>query len=148
MEQSTKQDVVITIQVKQEFDEEEIMELVTQGTMEEQAEGMFLSYEESEMTGLQGTTTSFLVEAKRIRLTRVGSIRSLMVFEEGHRHKSSYEMPYGAMEVEVHTTALEHNLSKDGGEIHLDYNIEISKNIVGSNFFHIKVSLPQKSTAL
>ncbi len=145
-----KQDVIISIMVKQDYEdqEEELMELVTRGVMEEHKGAFRISYEETEMTGLGGTTTTFLVDDDRIVLTREGTVRSYMQFEEGRRHNSIYDTPYGTMDVEVHTTAFAQNIGKTGGEITLDYNIEISKTIVGNNFFQIKVALPKEKKPL
>lgn len=140
------QDVIISIMVKQDFEdsEDEVIELMTQGTMTyEQSFPYTISYQESEMTGLEGTTTTFVVEPQRIRLTRVGAVRSSMEFEPGKVHQSAYDTPYGSMDVEVRTRSFRHNISETGGEIALDYDIEISKNVLGNNFFQIKVSLPK-----
>lgn len=144
-----KQDVIISIAVKQDFEdsEDEVIELLTQGTMEFDGTSRYvIAYEESEITGLAGTTTTFIVDPQRIMLTRVGAVRSQMEFELGKRHQSAYDTPYGSMDVEVHTRSFQHNISPTGGEITLEYNIEIGKNILGNNFFHIKVSLPKQGS--
>lgn len=140
------QNVIISIMVKQAFEDEEdeVLELVTQGTMEYDEPHYILSYEESEMTGLDGTTTTFFIEPHRIVLIRNGVVQSRMEFEQGKRHNSAYDTPYGSMEVEVHTRTLRHNITDKGGEILLEYNIEISKNIIGKNFFQIKVAFPKE----
>ncbi len=140
-----KQDVIISIMVKQDFEdqEDENLELLTRGTMERRENGYEISYQESEMTGLEGTTTTFFIEEKKVTLTRRGAVKSVMKFEKGIRHSSIYDTAYGAMDVEVHTTAFAQSIDEAGGEITLDYNIEISKTIVGNNFFQIKVSLPK-----
>ncbi len=143
------QEVLISISVKQEFEDEgeQVMELLTQGEMSLEEDGAYrISYQESEMTGLEGTVTSFLIHEKQIILTRMGAVRSYMHFEEGCRHKSTYDTPYGSMDVEIRTTEFYQSITELGGEIRLDYQIEISRNIVGSNFFDIKVSLPTKGT--
>lgn len=141
-----KQDVVISIMVKQasQEGEDEVIELLTRGTLEQTPEQDYLlSYEESEMTGLEGTTTIFFIQDKRIVLERRGAISSRMEFELGQRHHSSYNTMYGSMDVEVHTKLFAHSITPKGGEITLDYNIEISKTILGNNFFLIKVTLPE-----
>lgn len=141
-----KQDVIIAISVKQDYgdDQDEVIELVTQGIMEQESPTKYkISYEESEMTGLQGTTTTFWVEPTRILLRRVGAVSSVMEFEQGKRHQSAYDTPYGAMDVEVHTRSFHQDISTQGGRIDLEYDIEISKKILGNNFFQIQVSLPK-----
>ena len=57
--------VIISVRGTQQSNPEEkedVMELVTQGVLSgSQEEGYVLSYQESELTGLEGTTTTFLV---------------------------------------------------------------------------------------
>ena len=57
--------VIISIQGKQSFEDagEETIELVTEGRLEEDGQaGYTLSYQESELTGLEGTLTTFQIE--------------------------------------------------------------------------------------
>ena len=56
--------VVLTITGSQRFgtDEPEKTSLVTEGTLEREGDILLLSYEESELTGMEGTTTVFRVE--------------------------------------------------------------------------------------
>ena len=58
-----KQDVVLSIRGRQRYadQEPEIIELVTDGTMEFRDGGWDISYEESDLTGLAGVTTTFRV---------------------------------------------------------------------------------------
>ena len=80
------------------------MELVTAGVLNQEGEGRYtISYEESELTGLEGTTTVVRVDGPRVTLLREGSINSQMVFEEGQRHLSMYETPYGSLSVGILT---------------------------------------------
>ena len=69
---------------------EETMELVTQGILGQDQDGFSLTYEESELTGLEGTTTTFRIGKDRITLHREGTLRSDMIFQEGQRHFSTY----------------------------------------------------------
>ena len=59
--------VLLTIVSTQKFmsEEPEKTELVTDGTMNAQDGVVEISYKESELTGLQGTTTTFRVEDKK-----------------------------------------------------------------------------------
>ena len=49
--------------------EPEVIELVTEGTLENTGAGWEIRYEESDLTGLAGASTSFLVEPEKITLT-------------------------------------------------------------------------------
>ena len=53
--------VLLSIRGEQYFDDidPDATELMTEGTMEVTGDGIVLSYEESELTGMEGTTTTF-----------------------------------------------------------------------------------------
>ena len=126
--------VIISIkgsQVNAESGPEE-MELVTQGRYT-------ISYEESELTGLEGTTTVLQIEGGRVTLLREGSVNSQMVFEEGCRHLSMYETPYGALSVGINTRRMKNTVGEDGGDLEIDYAVEIDNLLAGQNLFRMSV---------
>ena len=69
-----KQDVILTICGRQTYEgqEPDVIELTTDGTMEFHDGAWNISDEESELTGLQGVTTTFRVEPGRVTLNRTG----------------------------------------------------------------------------
>lgn len=134
--------VIISIKGTQEYENAppDTMELVTQGWLQQDGAGGFtLSYQESEVTGLEGTLTTFQVEAERVTLMRFGEYNSQMVFQEGRRHLSMYDTPYGSMAIGVNTHRLRAELDERGGDIEIDYNLEIDHTVAGRNTFQIKV---------
>ena len=70
---------------------------------------------------------------------RVGEVNSQMVFEEGRRHLSMYNTPYGALSVGVSTRRMRSDLRRDGGSIEIHYAIEIDHAVAGQNLFQISV---------
>ena len=115
------------------------MELVTEGRLEQDGNSYTLSYQESELTGLEGTLTTFQVEPDRVTLLRVGEFNSQMVFQEGRRHLAMYNTPYGSMTIGVNTRHLQADLTECGGDIEIDYAIEIDHTVAGRNVFQINV---------
>ena len=134
--------VIISIKGMQSYEdaEDETIELVTEGRLEEDgSDGFTLSYQESELTGLEGTLTTFQIEKDRITLMRMGEVNSQMVFEEGRRHLSMYDTPYGALSIGISTRRMRSDLRRDGGDIEIDYAIEIDHAVAGQNLFQINV---------
>lgn len=133
--------MIISIKGVQRFADAEAdtMELVTQGRLEREGNSYTLSYQESQLTGLEGTLTTFQIEPERITLMRVGEVNSQMVFQQGRRHMSMYNTPYGAMAIGVNTRRLNADLTDRGGEIQIDYAIEIDHSVAGQNTFQINV---------
>ena len=62
-----------------------------------------------------------------------------MVFEEGQRHLSMYETPYGSLSVGIHTHRMRSTLGEAGGELEIDYAIEIDHLVAGQNMFRMNV---------
>ena len=133
--------ILLTIRSEQHFEDTEpdSMELITDGTMELTAEGLCLSYQETELTGLEGTTTTFEIRGPQVILTRSGSVNSQMVFEEGRQHTSLYETPFGELSIDIQTSRLRHNLTEQGGIMDLLYSISVEHAAAGRNAFKIRV---------
>ena len=136
-----KQTVVLSITGRQNYpdQEPEVIELVTEGTMEFRSGGWDISYEESELTGLAGVTTTFRVEPDKVVLTRTGALKAQMVFQQGVAHESLYQMPFGALMLTVKATSLFYDIVSDGGVIDLSYNISIENTEAGVIDYHLDI---------
>ena len=135
------QKVMLSIRGRQSYmgQEPDTIELVTEGRMEFRDGGWDISYEESELTGLEGAATIFRVEPDQITLTRTGSLHSQMVFRQGVAHDSLYRMEFGALMIRVCATNLFYDITPDGGVIDLIYNIEIENAQAGVIDYHLDI---------
>ena len=133
--------VLLSIRGEQYFDgiDPDATELMTEGSMVLTGDGMVLTYEESQLTGMEGTTTTFEVKGPRVILTRSGTVNSQMVFEEGRQHTSLYETPFGELSVDIQTSVLKHNLTERGGVMEIKYSIAVEHTVTGRNCFKIRV---------
>lgn len=133
--------VMLAIQGRQAYQDQEpdTIQLMTEGEMTFRDGGWDISYEESDLTGMQGVTTTFRVEPDQITLTRTGALNSQMIFRQGVPHDSLYEMPFGALMITVRATSLFFDLTPGGGVIDLVYDIEIEKSAVGVVDYHLDI---------
>ena len=136
-----KQAVVLSIRGSQRYadQEPEVIELVTEGTMEFRSGGWDISYQESALTGLEGVTTTFRVEPGKVTLTRTGALNSRMVFEEGVSHDSLYQMAFGTLMLTVKATFVYFDIVPDGGVIDLSYDINIENTEAGVIDYHLDI---------
>jgi len=136
-----KKQVVLSIQGRQHYadQEPEVIELVTEGTMEFTDGGWDISYEESALTGLEGVTTTFRVEPGKVILTRSGKLNSQMVFQQGFTHDSLYQMEFGTLMLTVQATFVFFDIVPDGGTIDLSYNISIENTEAGVIDYHLDI---------
>lgn len=126
--------------------EEDVMELVTQGTLRATEENEFaLTYRESELTGLEGTTTTFRILKDRITLQREGTLNSEMIFQEGRRHVSMYQTPFGGFALGVRTHSTRTEFGRTGGDLEIHYALDVENEHIGENSFLIHVAEPSSS---
>lgn len=136
-----KREVILSLQGTQYFGEQdpEVIELVTEGTMEFTDGGWDICYEESDLTGLAGVTTTFRLEPGKVILRRTGKLRSEMVFVEGISHDSLYQMDFGALLITVCAKQIVASIGERGGVVDLVYSIEIEHGEAGLVEYHLDI---------
>lgn len=106
--------------------DEQVMEFVTEGQLYERNGSTYLMYKETEMSGLEGCTTSLKVKGETVRMKRFGAILpidTVMEFQKGKRYEGLYETPYGSFEMEILTNSVDNRL--DEGILDIDYAISL-----------------------
>ena len=103
------------------------IEMFSEGELYITEERVIIVYEESELTGMEGSTTQVSFEKncpELITMMRHGSINTILVFEKGKRHICTYQTQYMPFEICVNTKDVQNNLL-ESGKIDLDYIVEI-----------------------
>ncbi len=136
-----KREVVLSILGRQQYEDQEteVIELVTEGVMEFRDGGWDIRYEESELTGLEGVTTTFRVEPEKIVLLREGRLRSEMVFQMGVVNDSLYQTEFGALMVTVEATQIFCDILPEGGRVNLAYRISIENSTSGEIDYQLDI---------
>ena len=134
--------VMLSIRGRQAYMDQEpdVIELVTEGTMEFRDDGWDICYEETDLTGLSGVRTTFRVEHDKIILSRSGRLSSEMVFQEGVSHSSLYQMDFGTLLITVCATRIFAQLGEGVGMIDLVYNIDIEQSATGVVDYHLEIN--------
>lgn len=141
-EKQKEKQVVLFVRGTQYYDdiEPEETELMTEGIMVSGDDGaIILEYQETELTGMEGTTTRFTIQDDTVVLTREGSVNSQMVFQRGKRNSSIYETPWGTMLVDISTASLQYRLDAHGGVMEIRYTIAVDHQVTGMSHFKIRV---------
>ena len=137
-------DVVISIrgtqrsfQPGEEAQGPESVELVTDGHYEYGRDASWFTYQESEITGMEGTVTTFRVVDGLVTLTREGAVNSQMLFQKGRKHVFLYDTPFGAMTMGVDTQQLRTETDEHGGQLDIVYSVDVDNVLLGKNTFRI-----------
>jgi Uncharacterized protein conserved in bacteria len=136
-----QKDVIISIYGLQQQEEGsfEPVTLVTAGRYYKRGGQYFVSYDESELTGMEGTHTVVRAGPDRVQVTRTGNYPSRLVFERGRRHLSLYHTDFGDMSVCISTQHIDNRLTDDGGVLDVRYMIEIDNAPTGVS--HLKMDI-------
>ena len=134
--------VMISIIGTQEAEgEEDKVELLTEGEYEYGEEQSTLRYEESSLPGMEGTTTTFLIEPGAVTMSREGNIVSQMLFQKDKKHLFLYTTPYGSSTLGIRTQRLQVEVGPEGGHMEISYDLDVDNYKIGHNEFRIKFGL-------
>lgn len=133
--------VIISVKGIQNIEGEtgEDIELITEGEYRYRNGSGSFWYEESEITGMEGTITEFRFTPTKVTITRKGNIVSRMEFVVGKQNVFLYETPYGSASMGVDTHKITNSLSEHGGELDIDYSLHFDRMMVSQNRFLVKI---------
>ena len=112
---------VISIRSFSDLDKDEIIEVVTPGKFHLGESEFKAVYEESDISGMDGTTTTLVIKDDVLVLEREGSTSTRMEFKKGEDVISLYNTPYGMMNINISTKELDIDMDEDGGVIYTKY---------------------------
>ena len=98
-----------------------------------------VEYEESELTGMEGTHTKIEFRPSGVSIIRTGTNAAHLIFEAGKRHATMYETEVGMLEVAVYSEAVASDFGENGGEAVFDYSLEVNGQETSYNEFEMKV---------
>lgn len=124
--------------------EEEQLEFVTEGKYYVKDDSVYLLYNESEFSGMEGCTTSLKITGDKIKMKRYGESIALdteIEFEKGKRFKGYYDTPYGSVEMEVLTNDVVNRIEKTEGRgtLNIDYHISLRGLSEGRSILDIEI---------
>lgn len=111
-------------------DKEELLEFMTEGTLQQRGGLVRISYPETELSGMEGCTTSLIITDGKVLMKRQQKDSALsgteMEFEKGKRFNGLYETPYGSMGMEILTNEI---VRKNKAETQIPESLSIDYSI-------------------
>ncbi|ACV61014.1 Domain of unknown function DUF1934 [Desulfofarcimen acetoxidans DSM 771] len=136
-----RKEVLVTVRGTQtnDFGEQDTIELVTMGSYYLKNSSYYIVYNETELSGMEGTVTSVKAEADKVTVNRMGTSEMKHVFEEGVPDEGSYVTPFGQLFTSVFPRKVEVDLTDVGGSINLEYELALDRQRIGYNELCITV---------
>ena len=136
-----KKDVLIEVKgVYRQDGDEDSVELFTTGSYYKRNGHYYIAYDESEVTGFEGSRTVLKVEESgRVTLTRSGRTRSQLIIEQGVRHQCHYDTGYGSMTIGICGDRVDSGLTDEGGRLEFAYSLDVNTLLASENAVYINV---------
>ncbi|MGE6630388.1 DUF1934 domain-containing protein [Bacillus sp. NPDC077027] len=110
--------------IKPEAEAAETIEFHTTGTYQQKNEKTYLTYHEEHEMGKVKTVVK--LSETEIFVMRSGAIQMKQRFLSGETTETHYQMPFGTLQLEVHTHEIELDLEK--GLLHISYDMLTGEN--------------------
>ncbi len=116
-------------------------EFMTEGELIWEGEVPCLNYEETEVSGMTGTTTTLRIEPEKVSVIRLGTINTMMEFEAGNSCMAVYKTPLGEvpMAIETRRIDIEKDDALNPARVHMEYAISSNGQEVTANTMDIEI---------
>ncbi|HHZ02175.1 MAG TPA: DUF1934 domain-containing protein [Tissierellia bacterium] len=137
------ENVKVKINTTQTIDDagnEDVIELVTEATLEKSEDCFVINYDESTITEQERSRTRLKIYKNKMLMTKVGVFSSKMEFEEGLSYSNLYSTPYGTFDLDFTTVLYRNNLDERGrGNVYIEYKVMFSNSEESYNKLNIDI---------
>ena len=119
--------------------EEDRLELTTPGKCCERNGVHYITYGETGISGMEGTTTLLKVYSDQVTLVRMGSVEQKQEFRLGQENTGMYITPYGTFRLAAATSRLDIDCQAGQADIYIQYELSIDGQWQSSNELTIRV---------
>lgn len=135
-----KKDVLISIKGIYEVDDDrDVIELFTTGEYYKKNGEYYISYQETEATGFEGSRTTMRIQPGKVTLERVGEATTQLIVERGVRHQCHYDVGYGDMLIGVLGGRVKSDLDDGGGSVEFRYSLDVNSQLASENEMYVNV---------
>lgn len=114
---------IISICSTQDIGEKEKIEVVTVGEFSINGNEFIATYDETEISGMEGTKTTLKIKGNKVVLHREGTTSTKMEFQKNNTQVALYNTPYGMLELKTSTKELDLDVDEKGGNISIKYHL-------------------------
>jgi len=119
--------------------ESENVELLTEGTFYKEKEKYYLVYKETEVTGMEGTTTTVEIENQKVAIIRNGVVNNQLLFIPNKKTTSYYNTQFGSLTVSVISSNVKVDVGDEGGNLDISYRMDINDEFANESSLSINI---------
>jgi len=104
-------------------DENNAIEFVTPAELTVKNNKYYITFEDLGDDTEAPAKSTLKIDADKVTLLRYGITSSQMIFEQGKKHTSNYQTPYGNISLGVFSDMLSIDINENGGNLNVSYGI-------------------------
>lgn len=139
-----KSKAVITVNSVAVDDKDSEIEIVSVGTFEKIDDKYIVEYDETEISGMEGTKTTIIIHNDSFSLKREGAIETNMEFKIRKENVALYKTPYGIIDMKTFTKKLDININENGGTINTIYTLIMEDQQKYDTKLSMKINIENK----
>lgn len=125
--------MISLISIQYQDNEKNETELLTKASFKHSGEDYIISYEDTEATGFEGSTTTITINgSKSASIIREGTANSVLSLEIGKKHYCQYNTPYGSWLIGIYTHKIENDIDQNG-RLYLKYTLDLNSSFLSDN---------------
>lgn len=142
----TKEVLISITGIQFENNEDEPIKIITTGTYEYETGIHHVYYDEiSEELPREVTKCTLKIKGNGMEMIKDGLMSVHMVFEEGKKHVSYYNTPYGDLVVGTYTNRVRSLLQEDNLEVEIFYGLEINGQNISNSEIKVNIESIKKA---
>lgn len=131
---------IITVQTIDEAGNEDVIELITEATLEKKEDHFIVNYDESNISEEEKNKTRLKIYNDKMLMTKVGDFSSRMEFMENFSYNDLYSTPYGTFDLFFYTNIYKYSLNEQGrGSLEIEYSIALGD--ASENYNKLKIEI-------
>jgi uncharacterized beta-barrel protein YwiB (DUF1934 family) len=116
-----EKEAFIKLRGRAEGEKSDIIDFTSVGKVDIKEGSITIEYDESEMSGMEGSVSKIIISGNTVTLNRMGTFVSTMAFVEGQEMPAEIITPYGMMNLNVFTDKVKLEITDKHIELDLNY---------------------------
>ena len=108
-------------------DKDDVLELITEGSYRRDGNTHVIEYEESALSGMEGSKMTITVSGPIMSMSRSGAYESYFVFEDGKFFNTRYKTVRGNVDIGLYPTLLDYCFKENEGRLDLKYQMNLGE---------------------
>lgn len=117
--------VILSVSGSVDGDDGDNVRLMTTGQLSGETDHWKLRYNETMPDSTLSNRITVSMDGDTVTMQREGPFSTALVFQKGRRYESTYDTPFGSLDMGVYATRVHYSVQNGVGEVELQYQLDV-----------------------